>query len=60
MRQKKANGWGTGLIQIHTVKDLERNQSYRVLLIFVQGRRFLLVVSTLVLWFRDTSTLVPL
>jgi hypothetical protein len=22
IRKKKANGWGTGLIQIHTVKDL--------------------------------------
>jgi hypothetical protein len=22
IRQKKANGWGTGLIQLHTVRDL--------------------------------------
>jgi hypothetical protein len=27
IRQKKANGWGTELVQIHTVRDLERKQA---------------------------------
>jgi len=40
------------------VRQVERNQGYRVLLNFVQGCRSLMVASTLGLCFRDTVALV--
>jgi hypothetical protein len=46
------------MIQIHTVRDLERNQGYRVLLSFVRGCRSLMVASTWGQRFRDIAALV--